>query len=53
MDDMIALCERLVAGEIAGSEDTGLPPEMAERFGYSLKASCGKAAMIYRPAQLK
>lgn len=53
MDDMITLCEKLISGKIKGDENTGLSPEMAKRFGYSLKASYGKATMLYRPAQLK
>jgi predicted peptidase/glyoxylase-like metal-dependent hydrolase (beta-lactamase superfamily II) len=53
MDDMAALCDKLVSGEIAGSDDTGLPPEMAARFGHTRKAAHGKAAMLYRPEQLK
>lgn len=53
MDDMAALCDKLVSGEIAGSEDTGLSPDMAARFGNSLKASHATAAMIYRPEQLR
>ncbi len=53
MDDMAALCDKLVSGEIVGNEETGLPPEMAARFGHTLKANFGKAAMLYRPEQLK
>ncbi len=53
MDDMIALCEKLVSGEIVGSEETGLPLHMAERFGHTLKAGYGKAEMLYHLEQLK
>lgn len=53
MDDMAALCDKLVSGEIVGSADTGLPAEMAARFGHTLRASHGKAAMLYRPEQLQ
>ena len=53
MDDLIALCEKLIAGEIVGSEDSGLSPEMRDRFGRTLKAAYGKAEMLYRPEQLK
>lgn len=51
MTDMIALCEKLIAGEITGS-DEGLE-SVSARFGASLRAAYGTAEMIYRPEQIK
>lgn len=49
--DMRMLCEKLVSGEIVGS-DEGLEA-IAARFGKCLRASYGTAEMLYRPEQLK
>lgn len=53
MDDMIALCEKLLSGEIEGSADTGLPPEVAARFENARRATYGAAGMLYLPGQLQ
>jgi glyoxylase-like metal-dependent hydrolase (beta-lactamase superfamily II)/predicted esterase len=48
MDDLIALCAKLISGEIIGTEETG-----QVRFGQVLHARHARAEMLYKQGQLR